>query len=46
MKNDKWSIDYVETSIHEVISRVTHAISMSGMEETLASSGFYSPNVF
>jgi hypothetical protein len=46
MKNDKWSIDYVETSIHEVISRVTHTISMSGMKETLASYGFYSPNIF
>jgi hypothetical protein len=32
--------------IHEVISRVTHAISRSGMEETLASCGFYNPNVF
>jgi hypothetical protein len=29
-----------------MISRVTHAISGSGMEETLASFGFYSPNVF
>jgi hypothetical protein len=45
-ENDKWSIDYVETSIHEVISRVTHTISMSGMKETLASYGFYSPNIF
>jgi hypothetical protein len=45
-ENNKWSIEYVETSIHDVISRVIHAISMSGMEETLASYGFYSPNVF
>jgi hypothetical protein len=29
-----------------VISRVTHTISGSGMKETLASCGFYSPNVF
>jgi hypothetical protein len=45
-ENDKWNIDYVETSIHKVISHVTHAISRSGMEETLASCGYYSPNVF
>jgi hypothetical protein len=29
-----------------VISRVTHTISESGTEETLASLGFYGPNVF
>jgi hypothetical protein len=29
-----------------VISRVTHAINRSGMEETLAFCGLYSPNVF
>jgi hypothetical protein len=28
-----------------MISRVTHAISGSGMEETPTSCGFYSPNV-
>jgi hypothetical protein len=46
MKNDKWNIDYVETLMHRVISRVSHAISGSGMEGTLASCGFYSPIVF
>jgi len=29
-----------------MISRVTHAISGSGMEETPTSCGFYSPNIF
>jgi hypothetical protein len=29
-----------------MISRVTHAISGSGMEETPTSCGFYNPNVF
>ena len=43
-ENDKWSIDYVKTSIHRVISNVTHAISGSGTEETQASCEFYSPN--
>ena len=45
-ENDKWNINYVETSIHKMISRVTHAISGSGMEETPTSCEFYSPDVF
>jgi hypothetical protein len=38
----KWSIDYVKTWILSLISRITHAISGSEIEETLTSCGFYS----
>jgi hypothetical protein len=42
----KSSIDYVETWILRVISRVTHAISGNKIEETLTSCGFYGPIIF
>jgi hypothetical protein len=45
MKMIEWSIDYVETWILRVISRVIHATSESGMKETLAYYGFYGPDI-
>jgi hypothetical protein len=45
MKMIKWSIDYVETWILRVISRVIHATSESEIKETLAYCGFYGPNI-
>jgi hypothetical protein len=45
MKMIKWSIDYVETWILRVISRVIHATSENKMKETLTYYGFYGPNV-
>jgi hypothetical protein len=42
----KWSIDYVETCILRVISRITHVISENKIEETLTSYGFYVPIIF
>jgi hypothetical protein len=45
MKTIKRSIGYVETWIHKVISRATHVISGSEIEETLVSYGFYGLNI-
>jgi hypothetical protein len=45
MKMIKWSIDYVETWILRVISRVIHATSEIEIKETLAYCGFYGPNI-
>jgi hypothetical protein len=42
----KKSIDYVETWILRAISRVTHAICRSEMEETWASCVLYDLDIF
>jgi hypothetical protein len=42
----KWNINYVESLILRVISRITHAISENKIEETLTSCEFYGPIIF
>jgi hypothetical protein len=42
----KRSINYVETWILKVISRVTYATSESEIEQIMTSYGFYGPNIF